>query len=110
MKDTWTHILGALSPDYDTFKTMVDKGPCPSCEINKRGSYFTLTINEHWTNGVDNIALFDQSGDFDSFIEWTESQLKTWPNVKRMAYDQWYFKRKRDAEKFKTFFLLTWAK
>ena len=50
-------------------------------------------VDEHWTECV----------------EWTVEQLEGQPRVKRMAYDMWYFERKREAEKFKTFWLLKWS-
>jgi hypothetical protein len=56
----------------------------------------------------------DMDADFDSdqwteCVEWTIVQLDSQPRVKRMAYDMWAFERKREAEKFKTFWLLKWA-
>jgi hypothetical protein len=56
----------------------------------------------------------DINADFDSdqwteCVEWTIEQLAGQPRVKRMAYDMWEFERKREAEKFKTFWLLKWT-
>ena len=39
-----------------------------------------------------------------------QEELKNWTNVRRMAWDQWNFKYKKDAEKFVTLFNLKWAK
>jgi len=41
-------------------------------------------------------------------VEWSAEKLKDWPNVKRMSFDMWDFKSKKDAEKFITFFHLSW--
>ena len=46
---------------------------------------------------------------FTECVEWTVDQLHNNPRVRRMAYDMWFFVYKRDAEKFKTFWLLKWA-
>jgi hypothetical protein len=56
----------------------------------------------------------DIDADFDSnrwtaCVEWTIKQLAGQPRVKRMAYDMWEFDLKREAEKFKTFWLLKWT-
>ena len=44
----------------------------------------------------------------DYCVKWVESQLKDRPNCKRMAWDMWDFKSRRDAEKFITLFHLLW--
>ncbi len=43
----------------------------------------------------------------DKCINWTEDQLKDWIGCKRMAWDMWDFKNRRDAEKFITLFHLS---
>jgi len=45
---------------------------------------------------------------FDHCVKWVEEKLKDWPNVKRMSFDMWDFKHRRDAEKFITLFQLSW--
>jgi hypothetical protein len=42
------------------------------------------------------------------FTERAAEQLKDWPDVKRMAFDMWDFKYRKDAEKFITLFHLSW--
>jgi hypothetical protein len=44
----------------------------------------------------------------DESVEWTDNQLKDWPNCERKSWDMWDFKHKNDAEKFITLFYLTW--
>jgi hypothetical protein len=46
---------------------------------------------------------------FDDCVSWSLDKLKDWPNVKRMSFDMWDFKHRRDAEKFITLFHLSWA-
>lgn len=41
-------------------------------------------------------------------VEWTAERLKDWPDVRRMAFDMWDFKNRKDAEKFITVFHLSW--
>jgi len=41
-------------------------------------------------------------------VEWAAEKLKDWPDVRRMAFDMWDFKSKKDAEKFITVFHLSW--
>jgi hypothetical protein len=41
-------------------------------------------------------------------VEWAAEKLKDWPDVNRMSFDMWDFKSKKDAEKFVTFFHLSW--
>ena len=41
-------------------------------------------------------------------VEWSAEKLKDWSDVKRMSFDMWDFKHRKDAEKFITFFHLSW--
>lgn len=45
----------------------------------------------------------------DKSIAWAEEHLKDWSDCKRMSFDMWDFKHRRDAEKFITLFHLSWA-
>lgn len=44
---------------------------------------------------------------FDRCVSWVEEKIKDWPDVKRMAFDMWDFKNRKDAEKFITLFHLS---
>lgn len=68
---------------------------------------------------VDEDSFLANGGDFygmpghnstslDTCVNWSELQLKTWPECKRMAWDMWDFKHRKDAEKFITLFHLSW--
>ena len=41
-------------------------------------------------------------------VEWAGEKLKDWSDVKRISFDMWDFKSKKDAEKFITLFHLSW--
>ena len=43
----------------------------------------------------------------DRCIDWVNIQLESWSDCKRMAWDMWDFKHRRDAEKFVTLFHLS---
>ena len=65
---------------------------------------------------VFHIVDFDEDIDADinadlwtACIEWTDQHLASYPRVTRMAYDMWYFERKREAEKFQTVWLLKFS-
>ena len=73
--------------------------------IYKRGRYWVF-----------HIADFDDdiNADFDALrfsdcILWTETTLDSYPRVKRMSYDMWYFDKRIDAEKFQTLWLLKFS-
>lgn len=46
---------------------------------------------------------------FDDCVSWSLDKLKDWPDCKRMSFDMWDFKHRKDAEKFITLFHLSWA-
>jgi hypothetical protein len=74
-------------------------------ELSKRRSKWILHIID-FDDEID--ADFD-SDRWTESVEWTIEQLTGQPRVKRMAYDMWEFELKREAEKFKTFWLLKWS-
>lgn len=74
-------------------------------ELHKRRSGWIL----HVVDFDDDIDADFDSDRWTECVEWTIAQLDSQPRVKRMAYDMWVFERKREAEKFKTFWLLKWA-
>ena len=50
---------------------------------------WVLTLIEVWPE--DTIDRFSTSQALDKRVEWCETELKKWPGVKRMAWDQWWF-------------------
>ena len=110
MTDTWTHIVKAFTKDYNSIKEMIEIGPQPRCILGTKGRQTIVTVVEIWKEDKLDLVAKYNSADFDSYIDWTIEQLETWSDVRRMAYDQWYFKRKKDAEKFITLFNIKWAK
>jgi hypothetical protein len=57
---------------------------------------------------VDDAGNSMPSRNLDDCVKWVESQLTDWPDSKRMAWDMWDFKHRKDAEKFVTLFHLSW--
>lgn len=63
---------------------------------------------------VEDFGTVDDAGNsmpsrgLDNCIRWFEEQLQDKPNCKRMAWDMWDFKYRKDAEKFITLFHLSW--
>ena len=77
----------------------------PQATLTKRGNRWMFRISDfNWE--VDEFASPDIHSDC---IEWTVKQLEQYPRVNRMAYDIWYFERKREAEQFQTLWLIKWS-
>lgn len=110
MKDTWTHALTAFMPDYDRLLQAMNDGPKVRCDLTYLDKLTMLQISEYWDDGIETYDVSEDSIMYDDYIEWAEQQLSTWKNVKRMAWDQWYFTSRQDAEKFITLFNLKWAR
>jgi len=75
-------------------------------EIIKKNNRYIFKVVD-WSEEIDDTDWFD----FDRFadcITWTDEQLKTYRSI-RMSYDEWYFERRRDAEKFQVLWALKWA-
>lgn len=108
MNDPWQGILSALSPDYYQQKEMMERGPCirPDLWRNAHGKW-AITLQEDWGDNV--VSDVNLSVNFDDSIHWADEELKKW-DCFRTSYDTWVFRKKRDAEKFKTLFLIRWPK
>lgn len=110
MNDPWVNVLKALEPEYERLADMADIGPHTSPELwkNAHGKW-TITLQEVWGD-----EIWTNQGPFggsvlDETVTWAEDELKKW-DCNRTAYDTWVFKSKREAEKFKTLFLIRWPK
>lgn len=106
--DPWTHILKSLEPSYTELKILLETGPKIFADISQRGRYWCVTLQEQPLPNA-TTPIWSNPGKLDERVDWTLSQLDSWLDVKRMAHDMWYFKRKRDAEKFQTLYNLKWA-
>jgi hypothetical protein len=75
--------------------------------IKASGRGWLLSINEHWQS-VDDAGNPYHSSNLDEQIKWAVEQLED--KARRIAWNIWKFKNKRDAEKFITVYYLVWAK
>lgn len=98
---TWLDVIRAFEPAYDDLKYMLDQGPNIVATIGQRGNSWCVILEEK--------NSYDGSTKLDERVEWATNQLKDWPSTRRMAWHMWYFKHKRDAEKFQTLYNLVWA-
>jgi hypothetical protein len=74
-------------------------------KLYKRQNKWALVLEEHWEYPTPPIG---GSEHLDKRIEWCADKLKDWPGCKRMAYDQFWFNTKLEANKFITMYTLTW--
>jgi len=107
MSNPWLHICRELEPQYDKIYHMIQHGFQIKPLLTRKGRTTVFSLIEYYLN--DNISESVYIGQYYDYIEWIDQQLSTWPNVRRMAWDQWYFDKKSDAEKFATLFLLKWT-
>ena len=106
--DPYIHTLVQLCPTYFTLKDIMDKGPKIFADLSRRGKQWSITRQEE-VYSDDVTPIWTNPGALDERVNWTMNQLENWPDVRRMSHDMWYFKRKRDAEKFQTLYNLKWA-
>ena len=102
--DPWQHMLLAIEPAYETYKTEMELGPKYSIETKILSGVTwvcQIRIKEDWN--LDSTEL-------DEVITWAADQLDTWPDCRRTSWDRWEFKNLLDSQKFKTLFLLKWAR
>lgn len=107
-KDPWVHVLQQLEPMYFKWKDIVDNGPKIHADLSQQGRWWCITLQEESLPKTDLSVKWTNIGKLDERVAWAKDQLKEWPDVKRMAHDMWYFKYRKDAEKFITLFHLSW--
>ena len=109
MSSAWVQVLEQGYPEYRDLKYSMEKGPIIKPVLTKIKNHWTLTLEEEW--------YYDSGGSYtinsgpimlDDIIEWTDKELTKWKDSRRIAWDMWQFKSKREAEKFITLFHLTW--
>lgn len=101
-----------LSPKYDfapleaVFKVWNGSVEDVTVEpvLSKRGNQWVLMLEERWPGG----APLGTTNLLDQRVNWCTEKLKDWPGCRRMAYDQFWFNRKSEAEKFVTYYTLSW--
>ncbi len=108
MTDPWEAILANLEPDYKILKEMLEFGPRIFADLSQRGRKWVIALQED-LDLIDNNKLYSEDY-LGEKVDWSVKQLETWSNVKRISYDQWEFKTKKDAEKFQLIFNLKWAR
>jgi hypothetical protein len=74
-------------------------------KLYKRENRWALVLEEVWPYPTEPLG---DSGLLDSRVNWCIEKLDGWPGCTRMAYDQFWFKKKEEAEKFITLYTLTW--
>jgi len=101
--DPWIHMLKKLEPEYDKYKDIMEYGrPKFKVELSRLGdNKCQIRITDDWNL---------DSKEFDASIGWATEQLATWPDCRRVAWDRWRFKHRKDAAKFRTLFTLKWAR
>ncbi len=108
MSDPWEAILSSLEPDYKILKDIMESGPKFFPDLSQRGRKWIIILQEEFNLINDhNYLVEDHLGEV---VNWSTNQLVNWKNVRRIAYDQWEFKTKKDAEKFQVMFNLKWAR
>ncbi len=79
-------------------------------DLSQRGRYWCISLQEDLPQEIPYGHKWEHDiGNLDERVDWSCKQLESWPEVRRMAHDMWFFKRKRDAEKFQTLYNLKWA-
>ena len=100
--DPWLHMLQQIEPAYFRYKDIMVRGPNFKVELSRlSNNKYEILIRE-----VHGLVEF---GDLDEKCVWAADQLESWPDCRRVAWDRWQFKYRKDAAKFKTLFTLKWA-
>lgn len=95
------NLLVQIRPDYYELKSIMENGPNIVATLSHRGHFWCISLEEETSH--------DGSTKLDERVEWAEQQLKDWPATTRMSWHMWYFRHRRDAEKFQILYNLKWA-
>lgn len=103
-------FVRALEPEIDRLTKIMSTSPYVGTELWKSSHGWSVTLKECWdlTDGEAWLDSIRFSSEFDRAVEWTVAEAGKW-SCKRVSYDTWAFKSRREAEKFITYFSLKWA-
>jgi hypothetical protein len=107
--DPWPTIVQSLensSHYYKSFSKVLEKRLNVGIDIDELANAWRLSIVEKHEES----PLWNDYDKFYNAISWSTEQLITWPNVSKMSFKSWIFDSQKDAEKFKTLFVLKWQK
>lgn len=77
--------------------------------LTKIKNQWHLTFEEEWYHDSGgSYTINSGSVMLDDIVKWAEKELEKCKDCRRTAWHLWQFKSKRDAEKFITFFHLSW--
>lgn len=111
--DPWMHMIYQVCPTYDDLKYMMNNFPKIKIVIEGKRNSWNLSVVENRSDfGHDEGGSYSYQPDnpnYDFIVNWSEQELSTWKNCRRIAWNMWQFKYKQDAEKFSTLFYLKWA-
>ena len=81
----------------------------PKLSRKRSQNMWGIVLEEVWPEDIeDHQKIRSSSNNLDERVEWATEKLKNWKGARRMAWDQWYFDNKQNAEKFITYYYLTW--
>lgn len=113
--DRWENLIKSIEPNIKELREILESGSIPvklsiitiSTKINDTG--YLVCIEEDWGDSAIDLEFYSTKI-LDDRCKWAEDQLKTWPDVSRYSWQEWQFKYKHDAEKFRTLYNLMWGK
>jgi hypothetical protein len=106
--NSWIESIKQIFPDYDNIKSLMEEGAKVRPILKRKGKVWRISVEEVYPEELE----FGTTTDPDILneaIDWTTTQLSGWPNVRRMSWQDWDFKRKSDVDKFITIYYLRWA-
>jgi len=104
----WTESIKQIFPEYDNIKSLMEEGAKVKPIIRQHGKNWRVSIEEVYPEEIKYGTTTDPDI-LNEAIDWTTTQLSSWPNVRRMSWQDWDFKRKSDVDKFITIYYLRWA-
>lgn len=107
MSDPWIEAIKIIEPRIEELLESMKQGPIIKPSLVMRGKRWNIVLEEAWPS-VDDAGNYYHSSGLDDRVEWAVVELKKWDTT-RTAWDTWQFNSRKDAEKFITFYNLTWA-
>lgn len=105
----WAQIIEQFQPQYYEWKIELEQGRKVHADLSRHNGHWCITLDEKSLSPDTPNPLWTDPGVLDERVNWALSRLESWAGVRRMSFNMWYFKTKRDAEKFQTLYNLVWA-
>lgn len=102
MSNAWESMLTYLEPKYPQYEHFMKSGKLVHSLTSMPGGWVFSIYKDWMSNYLDPHVVAERS-------TWVTNNLQNWDNVLQLDSTHWMFSQKDSADKFLTFYSLSWT-